>query len=116
MIMPRRTSGVVRNAPLLEGILARNGKQFGFRYTFTSIADNFRAASGFISRAGIVHAAMEHHATWFAAPGAALETLTGSLTWDDTWQYANFNHHGDAQDKKYHVSASAGLRGNQPGR
>lgn len=106
-----RTSGVVRNAPLLEGILARNGKQFGFRYTFTSIADNFRAASGFISRAGIVHAAMEHHATWFASPGAALETLTGSLTWDDTWQYTNFNHHGDAQDKKYHVSASAGLRG-----
>ena len=106
-----RTSGVTRNAPLLEGILARNGKRFGFHYGFTSIADDFRAASGFISRAGIVHVNVEHHATWFGQPGAALQTLTGSLTWDDTWQYSHFIHHGDAQDKKYHVSGSAGLRG-----
>src|SRR5712671_5486140 len=45
-----RTGGVTRNAPLWEGIFARNGKRFGLRYVFTGISDKFLARSGFISR------------------------------------------------------------------
>jgi hypothetical protein len=106
-----RTSGIGRSAPLWEGIFARNGKGFGFRYGITGISEDFRAASGFISRAGIVHAVVDHRATWFGPPGATLETLTGDLTLDDTWQYSHFVRRGDAQDKKLHVSGNAGLRG-----
>ena len=106
-----KTSGVTRNAPLLEGIFARNGKRFGLRYIFTGISDNFRAGSGFISRAGIVHAGVEHHASWFGERGAKVETLTGSILLDDQWQYSHFVRHGDAQDKKLHLSGSAGLHG-----
>jgi len=40
-----------------------------------------------------------------------LETLTGDILLDNTWQYAHFVHQGDAQDKKFHVSTSVGLRG-----
>jgi hypothetical protein len=98
-------------APLLESIVARNGKRFGFRYQMTSISDDFRAASGFISRGGIVHAAIDHRATWFAAPKNMVETVTGDILFDDMWQYAHFTRHGDAQDKKFHVSSSVGLRG-----
>src|ERR1043166_4080441 len=100
-----------RDAPLLEGIFARNGKQFGLRYVMTGISDDFRAASGFISRAGIVHAAVDHRATWFGAAGPAVETVTGDILLDDIWQYSHFTTHGDAQDKKFHVSSSVGLRG-----
>ena len=40
-----------------------------------------------------------------------LETLTGHPDYDDTWQYSHFMRRGDAQDKKFHVSATAALRG-----
>jgi hypothetical protein len=106
-----KTQGRLRNAPLWEGTFARNGKRFGFRYDMSGIDEDFRAGSGFISRAGIAHGSIDHHATWFGTQGSLLETLTGDLLFDDTWQYAHFVRHGDAQDKKFHVSTSAGLRG-----
>ena len=106
-----KTRSTVRNAPLWEAIVARNGKRFGFRYTLTGIHDDFRAASGFISRPGVVHAAVDHRATWYADRGSALEAVTGDIVFDDTWQYSHFVHQGDAQDKKFHVSGSVGLRG-----
>jgi Domain of unknown function (DUF5916) len=106
-----QTSGVTRNAPLWEGIFARNGKQFGLRYAFTGISDNFRAGSGFISRPGIVHAGVDHYATRFGERGSMVETLTGDILLDDQWQYSHFVRRGDAQDKKFHLSGSAGLRG-----
>ncbi|MDB4874887.1 MAG: hypothetical protein JWM41_1333 [Gemmatimonadetes bacterium] len=106
-----KTRGLVRNAPLWEGILARNGKRFGFRYLINGIDENFRALSGFISRPGIAHASLDHRATWFGERGNVLQTLTGDILLDDTWQYSHFVHRGDAQDKKFHLSTSAGLRG-----
>lgn len=106
-----KTGGVVTNAPLLQGILARNGKQLGLRYSLTSVADDFRPGSGFISRTGVVNAVADQRATWFGEHGATLESLTGDVLFNDTWQYAHFVRQGDAQDKKFHVSTSAGLRG-----
>ena len=106
-----RAAGVSRNAPLWEGIFARNGKKFGLRYLFNGISEDFRARSGFISRPGVVRADVDHRATWFGERGALLETLTGDITLDDQWQYSHFMRHGDAQDKKAHWSANAGLRG-----
>ena len=106
-----KANGRIRNAPLWEGILARNGRKFGLRYSITGIDEDFRAASGFISRPGIVHASLDHRATWFNTRGSVLETLTGDILLDNTWQYSHFVHQGDAQDKKFHVSTSVGLRG-----
>ncbi len=106
-----KTNGVTRTAPLWEGIFARNGKRFGFRYILTGISEDFRARSGFISRPGIVHAAIDHRGTWFGERGSIVETLTGDVLLDDTWQYSHFVRRGDAQDKKFHLSGSAGLRG-----
>jgi len=106
-----KSNGRIRNAPLWEGILARNGRKLGLRYSITGIDEDFRALSGFISRPGIVHAALDHRATWFNTRGSVLETLTGDILLDNTWQYGHFVHQGDAQDKKFHVSTSVGLRG-----
>jgi hypothetical protein len=105
------TAGVTRNGPLWEGILARNGKRLGLRYTLTGIDDNFQTLTGLISRRGTVHAAADHRGTWFNAPGRPLETLTGDVLFDDTWQYSHLFRRGDAQDKKFHLSTSAGLHG-----
>lgn len=106
-----RTNGVARNAPLVAATFARNGKQFGLRYSFNSIGTDFRPGSGFLSRAGVVGASADHRVTWFAPRGALVETLTGDVTINDTWQYDNFVRHGDAEDKRYHLSTSVGLRG-----
>jgi Domain of unknown function (DUF5916) len=101
----------VTSAPLWEGILARNGKRFGLRYVVTGIDEEFRASSGFISRPGIVHAGADHRGTWFGERGRVVESLTGDVLVDGTWQYSHFVRRGDAQDKKFHLSTSAGVRG-----
>ena len=106
-----KTGGVVRNAPLWDVSLVRNGKRFGFRYGMNGIDERFRTLSGFISRPGIAHGTIDHRATWFNERGRLLETLTGDILFDDTWQYSHLVHQGDAQDKKFHLSTSAGLRG-----
>jgi len=106
-----KTGGVVRNAPLWEGVFARNGKRFGLRYRMTGISEDFRAGSGFISRTGIVHAIVDNYATWFGERGAKLETLTGDILLDDQWQYSHFMRRGDAQDKKFHLSGNAVMHG-----
>ncbi len=106
-----KTRDVARNAPLWTAAIARNGKQYGFRYFIDGIGDDFRAGSGFISRAGIVHGLADERFTWFAERGSKLEAITGDLNYDDTWEYSHFVRHGDAQDKKLHASATAAFRG-----
>ena len=54
-----RTSvgGATTTAPLWQAIFSRDGRRFGYRYQVNAIHEDFRAASGFISRAGIIDAA-----------------------------------------------------------
>ncbi len=106
-----KTSGVALDAPLWENILARNGKEFGFRYSLTGISDDFRASSGFISRGAIVHGGIDHRVSWFNDRGSVIESLSEDVLYDDIWEYSHFFHGGDAQDKKFHVTTGAGLRG-----
>ena len=106
-----KTQNVVRNAPLWTGAVVRNGKEYGFRYLLDGISDDFRAGSGFISRAGIVHGLAEERYTWFAERGSKLEAITGLVNYDDTWEYSHFMRRGDAQDKKFHTSGTAAFRG-----
>jgi len=106
-----KTAGQVKDAPLWEGILARNGKRYGSRYVLTGISDDFLTRSGFISRAGIVHGLADERFTWFADRGSKLEAVTWDVSYDDTWEYTHFLRHGDGQDKKFHLSSTAALRG-----
>ena len=106
-----KTRNVVRNAPLWTGALLRNGRQYGFRFFLDGISDDFIAGSGFIARAGIVHGLAEQRFTWFANRGSVLEAITGLVNYDDTWEYSHFMRGADAQDKKFHSSATAAFRG-----
>jgi hypothetical protein len=106
-----KTRNLMRNAPLWEGILSRNGKRYSARYTVNGIDENFRTLSGFVSRPGIAHANIDQRVSWFNQPGKLLETLTGDISFDDAWQYSHLVRRGDAQDKKLHLSTSAGLHG-----
>src|SRR5262249_53986845 len=106
-----RTAGIWRAAPLWESTLSRTGRHYGSRYQITGIDDNFRASTGFISRGAIAHALVDQRGTWINTRGSLVETLTGDISYDDMWEYSHFVRRGDAQDKKFHVTTTASVRG-----
>jgi hypothetical protein len=106
-----RLEGTTHEAPLWDGRFERNGRRFGFRYQFSGIGEDFRAASGFISRPGIVRANADHRWTFFGPPGGWLESLSTDLVLDGLWQYRKFVGEGGIQDKKLHINNNAILRG-----
>src|SRR3954470_9388587 len=101
-----RVGSVTQTAPLWSSRLARNGRTFGARYTFTGVANDFRAASGFIQRAGIVHANLDHSITAYGKQGGWLESFTGDVALDGTWEYQKFVNGEGIQDKKLHFNTN----------
>ncbi len=106
-----RTNGVTTRAPLWQARFAANGRTFGLRYIITGIDEDFRARSGFISRPGIAHATLNHRVTAYGKKGGLVESLTGDVTLDGTWQYDRFVHGEGIQDQKLHFNANTTLRG-----
>jgi Domain of unknown function (DUF5916) len=106
-----RRAGITESGPLWSARLARTGHTFGARYTFSGIADDFRAASGFIQRPGIVHANLDHSITIYGRPGGLLESFTGDVALDGTWEYQRFVHGQGIQDKKLHFNTNTRFGG-----
>ena len=86
----RTASNASVYAPLWEAIVDRTGRNFGFHYQVTGIADDFVAASGFVSRVGFVKPSVTNRLTVYGAPGSVLENFTTRTTVDGTWQYRQF--------------------------
>ena len=74
-------------APIWQALLNRDGHHFGYRYSVTGIHDDFRAASGFISRGGVITANLTHRYTWYGDPDAAVQSFTASVLLNGVWQY-----------------------------
>ena len=106
-----RRSGIAATAPLWSARLARNGRTFGVRYTINGISEDFRAASGFIQRPGIVHANLDHSLTFYGKPGGWLESFTGDVALDGTWEYDRFVHGEGIQDQKLHFNTNTRFKG-----
>src|SRR6266571_3278388 len=106
-----RVAGVTTTAPLWLGQLTVQHRIWGLRSLFAGIADQFRDASGFIGRAGIVHAYVDPSYTTYGRPGAVPQRFTGDIVVDGIWQYQNFIHGRRLQDKKLHFNGNAALRG-----
>ena len=104
-------AGIRTAAPLWEARLNRNGRAFSWRSQFTGIADDFRTETGFIARTGQVHASWVPRYTWFGERGSAIEQFTYSMVVDGIWAYRNWQHQGDARDKKLHFVTDAQLHG-----
>src|SRR5882762_10139332 len=106
-----RVGGVTTTAPLWVGQFTVQHRVWGLRSSFAGISDDFRDASGFIGRAGIVHSYVDPSYTTYGKPGALLERFTGDIVVDGIWQYQNFIHGRHLQDKKLHFNGNATLRG-----
>ncbi len=106
-----RLAGTTTTAPLWSGRFARNGRTFGLRYTINGIDESFRAASGFISRPGIVNANLNHRVTVYGKPSSLVESFTGDVTLNGTWEYRRFVNGEGIQDRKLHFNTNTTLKG-----
>src|SRR5919109_893458 len=106
-----RSGGVTTTAPLWLTQFTVQDRVWGLRSLFAGISDDFRDASGFIGRAGVVHSYADPSYTTYGSPGALLQRFTGDIVVDGIWQYQNFIHGRHVQDKKLHFNGNAALRG-----
>lgn len=106
-----RRNGNTETAPLWSARVARNGRTFGARYTMTGIAEDFRAQSGFISRPGVVRANLNHSLTLYGKQGGLIESFTGDVALDGTWEYRRFVNGEGIQDQKLHLNTNSRLQG-----
>jgi hypothetical protein len=106
-----RTAGNTTTAPLWGARFARNGRRFGLRYSITGIDEDFRARSGFISRPGIAHANLNHRVTVYGKPKGLIESFTGDVGLDGTWEYRRFVNGQGIQDQKLHFNTNTRLQG-----
>src|SRR5439155_1645672 len=68
-----RTGGVTTTAPLWLSQFTIQHRIWGLRSLFAGISDEFRDASGFIGRAGIVHSYVDPSYTTYGGPGFFLQ-------------------------------------------
>jgi len=97
--------------PIFTLNASRRGRRFGLTTLFEGTHDEFRAASGFVTRTGIVHANVRPSVTVYGESGAFVESSTTSLTLDGTWLYDRFMNGAPADDQKLHLANTLSLRG-----
>jgi hypothetical protein len=100
-----------RSGPLVQLSAARGGRRFSARYAFSSIADDFYTASGFISRDSIAQLNIDHGLRFFGPEGGLLQTGQVDVVLDGTWRYSRFVRRGDMIEKKLHFNTNFVLRG-----
>jgi hypothetical protein len=106
-----RTNGITNTAPLWSARFVRNGRTFGLRYSMTGIDEDFRARSGFIPRPGIAQANLTHRVTVYGKPKSFMESFTGDITLNGTWEYRRFVNGQGIQDQKLHFNTNTRFQG-----
>ena len=106
-----RQAGNTRSGGIWSAVANTNGRRFGFTGVFRGYHPNFAAASGFVSRVGIVRFNFTPRYTVPGAPGARLESITGSITMDGTWDWDRFFAGHTPNDSKLHFTGQFAFRG-----
>jgi hypothetical protein len=106
-----RLFGQSERAPLWNASVDRNGRNFGLTYSISATDPDFRAASGFISRIGLVNTAFNHRFTIFGKKDAFVQTAQLTVNHMLTWQYDRFTAGKSWQDGKLHFNENTTFRG-----
>jgi len=91
--------------------LNRAGRTFGLTVTTRGYSDRFYAASGFLSRGGIVYAGVTPSYTVQGKSGASLESWTGSIVLDGRWDWDRFLDGRSPNDPRLHFNTGFTFRG-----
>jgi len=108
------TNGVTAQSasakPLFELNAVKAGRARGFTGVIEGVHPEFVAASGFISRPGIVHANATPRWSFFPK-NRRLEAISFSPIVDLTWEWDRFERGTEPNDIKLNTSSSASWRG-----
>ena len=99
------------SAPLWNLTFNQEGRTFGFTSGIRGIHPDFQAQSGFIRRTGIVDANFTPRITRFGHDGGRIESWTGSIVLDGTWDYDRFFDYKFANDARLHLNSAFNLKG-----
>jgi hypothetical protein len=97
------------NGSLLQGDWDRTGRAWGFHYTLRSLDPDFRAASGFVNRTGIIETRAFNRLTAYGAQGALVQTYGSFFGLDRIWNNAGAGH-GLAESTES-ITPTATIRG-----
>jgi hypothetical protein len=97
------------NGSLLQGDWDRTGRAWGFHYTLRSLGPDFRAASGFVNRTGIIETRAFNRLTAYGAQGALVQTYSTFFGLDRIWNNAGAGH-GLAESTES-ITPTATIRG-----
>lgn len=105
-------AGPVRWGPIWRASLVRSGRQFGLTILSRGVGENFRAASGFISRPDVVSNSVTPSYTIVGAPGSWLESFNANVYLAYTWdEYRHFSAGNTADDRQADFATGFTLRG-----
>jgi hypothetical protein len=107
--------GVVVSAPMWRLSASASGRKYGASFQSTGYHGDFNAESGFVNRVGVAHSSFSPRRTWFGKPGATVESFTGGLTFDGTWDYDRFTRGTGPNDRKLHFNTDYQFRGGWSG-
>lgn len=96
---------------LWQGVFSRTGRRFSARYSMRGNAPDFRAATGFIGRQGIVETTITHQLAFYGKPGALVERWTGDVQLFGNWLYDDFTAGRSALERKWHTNANFYFKG-----
>lgn len=94
---------------IVQGDWDRTGRAWGFHYTLRQLGPDFRAATGFVNRTGIVEARAFNRLSFYGAQGALLQTVSTFFGWDRIWDNRG-NGHGLVESTES-ITPSATIRG-----
>ena len=97
------------NGSLLQGDWDRTGRAWGFHYTLRSLDPDFKAASGFVNRTGIIETRAFNRLSFYGAQGALIQTFSSFFGLDRIWNNAG-NGHG-LEESTESVTPTATIRG-----
>jgi len=103
--------GVTTRAPLWNANFERTGRNFSLTYSINASDPDFRAASGFLSRVGIVNAGFNHRYTIYGKKDATVQSMQFAINNNYTWQYDRFTHGKSWQDGKLHFNENTTFKG-----
>ncbi len=108
---PGDTTVSTAAGPLWEAHFIRAGHTFGMNYTLIGIDPEFEAASGFISRNGIVNLGLDQYWTLYGRSSDFIQTFAVDVALLDTWVYRRFTAGQSLEDARYHLTGTASIHG-----
>ena len=99
------------SGPLWQANFSRTGRRFSLRYALKGNAPDFRAATGFIARQGIVEGVVTHQLAFYGKPGSLVERWTGDVQLLGNWLYDDFTSGAGALERKWHNNLNVYFKG-----